>query len=57
MVAAFALACLAVMTVHIACSGKRWSCCASAGSAGRAGLYFTIPFIEQTALKAAGASW
>ena len=53
-VAAFALACLAVMTVHIAMQWEK-VVVLRFGKFSRTkgpGLYFTIPFIEQTALKA-----
>ena len=51
-VAAFALACLAVMTVHIAMQWEK-VVVLRFGRFNRTkgpGLYFTIPFIEQTAL-------
>ena len=53
-VAAFALACLAVMTIHIAMQWEK-VVVLRFGRFNRTkgpGLYFTIPFIEQTALKA-----
>ena len=53
-VAGFALACLAVMTVHIAMQWEK-VVVLRFGKFSRTkgpGLYFTIPFIEQTALKA-----
>ena len=53
-VSAFALSCLAVMTVHIAMQWEK-VVVLRFGKFSRTkgpGLYFTIPFIEQTALKA-----